>query len=68
MTATVQQLLRSFEALPEPEKHELASEILRWSIRTDHPALTDDELVRTADAVFVALDEREEQGGSSLPR
>ncbi len=62
MSATVQQLLRSFEALPEPEKHELASEILRWSIQADHPALTDDELVRTADTVFVALDEREERG------
>lgn len=63
MSATVQELLRSFEALPEPDKHELASAILRWSIGSGHPPLGDDELVRTADAIFVALDEREEHGG-----
>ena len=63
MSATVQELLRSFETLPDPEKHELASAILRWSSQADHPLLTEDELVRTADAVFAALDEREAHGG-----
>ena len=68
MTATVRDLLRSFEALPEPEKHALASEILRWSLRADHPSLTDDELVRMADTIFGGLDERETHGGSASPR
>ena len=68
MSATVQELFRSFEALPESEKHELASAILRWSGQADHPPLTDDELVRAADALFVTLDEREERGGQSIPR
>lgn len=61
MSAAVQHLLESFEALPELEKHELASAIIRWSARTDHAPLTDDELVRAADIVFVALDQQEEQ-------
>jgi len=65
MTTAVRHLLDSFAALPEPQKHELASEILRWSARSEHPAVTDDELLGAADGVFIALDrqeERDEQG------
>jgi hypothetical protein len=65
MSTAVQHLLESFEALPEEDKHELASAILRWSTTTDHPALTDDELARTADAIFVALDQHEDHGPRS---
>jgi len=61
MTTAVRQLLDTFAALPEPQKHELASEILRWSARSDHPVLTDDELLGAADGVFVALDRQEER-------
>ncbi len=60
MTTSVQHFLETFETLPEPEKHELASEILRWSAQAAHPDLTDDELVRAAEDVFVSLDQREE--------
>ena len=60
MTTAVRDLLQSFAALPDPEKHELASEILRWSARTAHPALEDDELLGAADGIFLALDQQEE--------
>ena len=60
MSTEVQHLLESFAALPEPDRHELASAILRWTVNTDHPALSDDELIRAADSVFVALDQQEE--------
>jgi hypothetical protein len=63
MSTNVQHLLETFETLPEPEKHELASEILRWSAHAAHPNLSDDEFVRAADEVFVDLDRRED--GSS---
>ncbi len=59
MSTAVQHFLESFQALPEPDQHELASAILRWSARSDHAALTDEELVRAADAVFLGLDEEE---------
>jgi len=61
VSTAVQHLLDSFKALSDSDKHELASAILRWSTLSDHPALTDDELVRAADSVFRALDEQEEQ-------
>ena len=66
MSNAVQNLLDSFAALPEPEKHELASAILRWSTHCEGPALTDDELIRSADDIFVALDEQEEGGSQGL--
>ncbi len=59
MSAVLQDILRAFQDLPEAEKHELASAILRWEASADHLPLTDDELVRGADAVFLALDRDE---------
>lgn len=59
MSAVLEDLLRAFRDLPEAEKHELASAILRWEVFADHPPLTDDELVAGADAIFLALDRDE---------
>jgi hypothetical protein len=59
MTATVQQLLDSFDALPDPEKRQAAIEILRrYSGATDSD-LTETALVGVADELFHALDEEE---------
>jgi hypothetical protein len=56
MTLPVQQLLRSFDALPDADKHEAAVEILRRCAVAvgDVP---DDALRQVADELFVALDE-----------
>lgn len=59
ITQSVEHLLRTFDYLADAEKREAASEILR-RVRglTFHP-VSDDELVLNAEALFLALDERE---------
>ena len=59
MGAVVKDLLRAFQELAEPDKHELASAILRWEASADHSALTDEELLVGADAVFLGLEKDE---------
>lgn len=66
MTLAVQNLLRSFEALPESEKREFVFEILRRSRSFDLPQISDEELVSLADDLFQNLDERE--AASQKPR
>jgi hypothetical protein len=65
MTAGAKTILESFDELPEREKREVASAILRRALRFDLPPLTDDDLVAQADELFRELDAREasdEQG------
>jgi hypothetical protein len=59
MSITAQQLLASFDALPETGKFEVALEILRRTKDFKFPPLTDDELIDNAEAVFLELDRRE---------
>jgi hypothetical protein len=63
MTTGVQDLLRSCELLPEADKRELAAQILRRSLRFESPPLSDEDLVRNAEALFLDLDRREEEDG-----
>jgi len=49
----------SFDRLPDPEKHELAYQIMRRTTQFEFPPLTDDELVANAEAVFLDLDRAE---------
>ncbi len=59
MNTQAQNILSSFDSLPEVTKHEVALEILRRTKDFDFPSLTDDELVANAEAVFLELDRRE---------
>jgi hypothetical protein len=59
MTATVQQLLDSFEALPEADKHQVTVEILRRSAAAAEGDLPEAALVEAADELFRALDAEE---------
>jgi hypothetical protein len=61
MSASVQQLLDSFDRLSEAEKRELAWEVLRRTVHLDMPALSDEELVLSAEELFLGLDRREAQ-------
>lgn len=61
MTSSVQQLLQSFDLLPEAEQRELAWEILRRTVNFDLPPLSDEELVLSAEDLFLELDRREAQ-------
>ena len=59
MSTATQSILESFNQLPEPEKRELAAEILRWTANLDFPPLTDEDLVIAADEFFIDLDRAE---------
>lgn len=61
----VEELLKSFELLPEPEKQKVASEILRRSLELRLAPLTDEELALNAEQVFLELDRRESEDGQS---
>ncbi len=56
MTTAVQHFLDSFMDLSESEKHELVVEILRRTVRSDMPPLSDDDLVLSAETLFLDLD------------
>ena len=59
MTTSPKSILESFDELPEPEKREVASAILRRALRFDTPPLTDEDLVAQADELFRELDTRD---------
>jgi hypothetical protein len=68
MTTTVQNIIRSYESMPETEKRELAYEILRRSMSFNFPPLSDEELVMNAEALFLELDQRESENGGARSR
>ena len=59
MNVTAQSILESFNQLPEPEKLEIATEIIKRVVMLDFPPLTDEALTEVADALFVEHDEME---------
>lgn len=59
MTRSVQELLKAFDQLPEPEKREATTEILRRVRRYDSGPLADDALSLSAEELFLELDQRE---------
>jgi hypothetical protein len=59
MTAPVRQLLESFDALSDADKHQAAVEILRRFASHAEGALPEQALVEAADELFRALDAEE---------
>jgi hypothetical protein len=59
MTVPVQQLLDSFDALSDADKHQAAVEILRRSVAAAEGDLPEDVLVEAADELFQVLDVEE---------
>jgi hypothetical protein len=68
MSISSEQLLKEFESLPDSDKHEVASEILRRVLNIDYSPLSDDDLVQNAEGVFLELDQREIRDGHSKSR
>lgn len=62
MTNAARQLLDSFDALPDAEKHEVLAELLRRLVSSPYASPSDDDLTRAADLVFREYDEREAKG------
>ena len=59
MTATVKNLLVSFEQLTEPEKRDLAIEVVRRTDIFGAPDLSDEEQTLLAEDLFLELDREE---------
>ena len=55
MSRASEELLKSFDELPEPEKHEFVKLILRRSLEWRYAPLTDEELTLNAEAAFLEL-------------
>ena len=65
MTPAVQNVIRSFDLLPDVDKKEVATEILRRTLRLDLPPLTDEDLILNAEELFLELDRREADSGEA---
>lgn len=61
MTEAAQLFLRSFEALPQGDQHEVLVSLLRLPIEAEYRAPADNELVSAAEQVFLSLDQAETQ-------
>ena len=61
MTKAAQQLLSTFNTLPKKVQKEVLVSLLRLPIEVAYTAPTDEQMRRTADAVFLELDRREAQ-------
>lgn len=65
MSLNVQELLNSFDRLPEGEQREAASEILRRVRDFPFDPVSDDELIFSAEGLFMELDLREDRDGGA---
>ena len=59
MSATVQQLLDTFDALPDAQKHQAGIEILRRFTGDAAADMPENDLVAMADELFGTLDNEE---------
>jgi len=59
VTTQVRNILESFDLLPEDDKREAATEIIRRSQSLALSPLTDEQLIGTAEDAFLAIDRRE---------
>lgn len=59
MGTPAENVIATFEQLPDPEKREVAAAILRRTAEMEFPFLSDDELVLSAEETFLELDRRE---------
>ena len=59
MSTSVKHILKTFDLLSDKEKKEVASEIIRRSASFDLPPLSDEELVLSAEELFLELDRQE---------
>jgi hypothetical protein len=61
MTNAARELIDSFEALQEQEKHEVLAQLLRRLMDSPYSLPTDEELNQAADLVFQEYDRHESQ-------
>ncbi len=65
MTTTTQEIIEKFAQLPVSEKKFVVSVILRDTVETETPDLSDEEFILSAEEIFLELDQRETVDGKS---
>lgn len=60
MTALVQELLDTFDRLTDSERSDLVREILKRTVDSDFPVLSEEDLVLNAEELFLELDKQEQ--------
>ncbi|MBA3231926.1 MAG: hypothetical protein H0T05_03820 [Acidobacteria bacterium] len=60
MTHATQKLLDEFDTLPDEDRAEFLTELLRRTVLAPHNLPQDDDLVASADRLFVELDRHEQ--------
>ena len=65
MGTPAQNFIASFDHLPDAEQREVASAILRRTLEIEFPSFSDDELVLSAEEIFLDLDRREAEDTQS---
>lgn len=60
MTQATQKLLHEFDTLPDEDREEFVAELPRRTAFASHDLPQDDDLVASADRLFVELDRREQ--------
>lgn len=63
MTAVAQDIIDGFDRLSSPEQLAIAVEILRRVVELDFPPMTDEDLVLSAENLFLMLDRQESKLG-----
>lgn len=61
MTEAAQRFMQSFNSLSEADRHDVLVSLLRLPIEADYSSPSDEELVRAAEEVFLALDRAEQR-------
>jgi hypothetical protein len=64
MTAGAAHIIEDFEALPEPEKRKVLAKLLQIASHLDYGPISEEELLVSADEVFVMFDRDEESSYS----
>ena len=59
MTALAQEVIKTFDNLPDSDKLEVALKIFQRVVNFDFPPLTDEDLILNAEELFLALDGQE---------
>jgi hypothetical protein len=59
MGTPAQNIIATFDQLPDAEKQEVAAAILRRTLQTEFPPVSDIELVLNAEETFLELDRKE---------
>ena len=62
---TAENFISTFDRLPAREQHKVATFILRRTLQSDEPPVSDEELVWNAESLFLELDRREAKDAQS---